>query len=65
MFMITCINFYLLVTDNMHIIATTYDQIISECGSNFELNGLCMGRVWLGWVWGNGEGKGWKNSGVG
>ena len=51
--------------ENMHIIATTYDQIISGCGSNFEFSGLCMGQVWLGWVWVRREGKGWKNGRVG
>ena len=36
-----------------------------ECGSNFEFSGLCMGRVWLGWVGVRWEGKGWKNGGGG
>ena len=47
--------------ENMHIIATTYDKIISECRSNFELSGLYMGWGWLGWVWGRWAGKAWKN----
>ena len=46
-------------------IIATYEQIISECVSNFEFNGLCMGRVWLCWVWVRWEGKGWKNDGGG